>query len=120
MSAHGSRDELIAEWLSGRRDELRDLIRSYVAIDTRSPNEHAAEPFLGSLMQSIGYELVPAGDWERGAVGILIGHHTRRPKRKTSRGSVVLGRNNQTMRDRRSWLTPTSTSFPQLPIKTLR
>ena len=62
---HGSRDELIAEWLSGRRDELRDLIRSYVAIDTRSPNEHAAEPFLGSLMQSIGYELVPAGDWER-------------------------------------------------------
>jgi acetylornithine deacetylase len=65
MSRHSPEGGLIIEWLAGRRRELRDLISNYVAIDTRSPNEHAAEPFLRNLMRSIGYELVSAGDWER-------------------------------------------------------
>lgn len=56
--------DALPSWLAGRRREVRALIHSYVAIQTQSPHERAAGPFLHELMCSIGYELVPAGDWE--------------------------------------------------------
>jgi acetylornithine deacetylase len=65
MSERCTNAKLIADWLAQQRRELRDLISSYVAIYTPSPNEYAAEHFLHSLMESIGYRLVPAGNWER-------------------------------------------------------
>jgi acetylornithine deacetylase len=55
----------LREWLISQRSRLRERIEAYVAIETRSPHERSAEPFLRGLMSSIGYELVAAGDWER-------------------------------------------------------